>query len=209
MEYNVSLYEKRPKGTTWLVQPRLSAGLRRRRIQGLVLTCRLYDSLPQGVLDRIREELAVRRPEHIQRETYILAEKYFDRGYGQCFLRVVQVARIVKETLLKYDGVKYKLFAWVIMPNHIHLLLRPLPGNSFERIMHSLKSYTASEANKLLGRKGAFWMRESFDRFIRDDEHFAGAKRYIHNNPVKAGLCTAPSDWEFGSAWRALETFDE
>jgi putative DNA methylase len=86
------------------------------------------------------------------------------------------------------------------MPNHIHVLLRPRPGHKLETIVHSLKSYTALEANKVLGREGQFWMREVFDRYIRDQEHFARTFRYIENNPVKAGLCARPEDWEFSSA---------
>lgn len=82
-------------------------------------------------------------------------------------------------------------------------MIRPHDGHSLEKIMHSIKSYTASEANKLLGRKGAFWMREAFDRYIRDEEHCHRVFRYIENNPVKAGLCQAPEEWEFSSAWNA------
>src|SRR5687768_10046001 len=114
------------------------------------ITCRLYDSLPQNVLARIAAELELREPEYISRETFILAEKYLDRGYGQCFLKILAVAQIVKDSLLKYDGDRYKLFAWVVMPNHIHFLLRTLAGQKLEKIMHSLKSYTASESNKVL-----------------------------------------------------------
>jgi REP element-mobilizing transposase RayT len=86
------------------------------------------------------------------------------------------------------------------MPNHVHLLLRPRPANMLEKIMHSFKSFTALEANKVLGRTGSFWMREAFDRYIRDQEHFGRVFRYIENNPVKAGLCVSREDWEFSSA---------
>ena len=165
------------------------------------ITCRLYDSLPQNVLARIKAEIDLRKPENIQRETFILAEKYLDNGYGKCFLKKRAVAQIVKDSLLKYDGDRYRLIAWVVMPNHIHLLLRPFPGHKLEKIMHSFKSFTASESNKILDRNGEFWMRESFDRYIRDEDHFARAFRYIENNPVKARLCSLPEDWEFSSAW--------
>ena len=165
------------------------------------LTCRLYDSLPQKVLKRISDEIRIRKPENISRETFLLAEKYLDQGYGQCFLKKRAVAKIVIDSLLQYDDDRYKLFTWVVMPNHIHLLLRPRPGNKLEKIMHSFKSYTAFEANKDLGRDGSFWMREAFDRYIRDQGHFARVQRYIENNPVKAGLCKRPEDWEFSSAF--------
>ncbi|MBX3290297.1 MAG: transposase [Acidobacteria bacterium] len=164
------------------------------------ITFRLFDSLPQNVLRRIKQELELRKPENISRETFILAERYLDKGYGACFLKRLDVATMVRDALLKYHLERYRLDAWVIMPNHAHLLLRPLEGHMYEKIMHSIKSYTASEANKLLGRKGAFWMREAFDRYIRDDEHYRRVVRYIENNPVKAGLCGLPEEWEFSSA---------
>ena len=165
------------------------------------ITFRLFDSLPKNVLHRIEEELKLRDPEDISRETFMLAERFLDSGHGECFLRLHEVASIVNETLLKFDGVRYVLYAWVVMPNHAHAMLRPLEGHSYERIMHSIKSFTASKANKVLGRKGPFWMREAFDRYIRDDEHFGRVFRYIENNPVKAGLCEAPAEWEFSSAY--------
>jgi len=70
-----------------------------------------------------------------------------------------------------------------------------------ERLMHSHKSYTAHEANKVLKRSGKFWMDEYYDRYIRNPEHFRNTVAYIENNPVKAGLCAKPSDWSFSSAW--------
>jgi putative DNA methylase len=163
----------------------------------------LFDSLPQNVLARIEEEISLRKPEHVPRERFILAEKYLDKGYGACFLGNRGVAEIVRDSLLKYDGERYRLIAWVIMPNHIHLLLRQARGHALEKIVHSFKSYTALEANRLLGRNGPFWLREVFDRYIRDEEHFARTVRYIEKNPVKAGLCEAPEQWEFSSAWNA------
>ena len=165
------------------------------------ITFRLFDSLPQSVLRRIRMEIELKKPENISRETFVLAERYLDKGYGSCFLKRRDVAAIVRDALFKYDGERYRLNSWVIMPNHAHVMMRPLEGQKYEKIMHSIKSYTANEANKLLGRTGAFWMREAFDRYIRDNEHFGRVISYIENNPVKAGLCALPEQWEFSSAW--------
>ena len=165
------------------------------------MTFRLFDSLPQSVLERIKQELEIQQPENISRETFMLAETYLDKGIGECFLRRREIATIVKDTLLKFDGERYQLNAWVVMPNHAHVMFRPEEGQTLEKIMHSIKSYTALQANKLLGRKGPFWMRESFDRYIRDADHFGRVFRYIEHNPVKAGLCERPEDWEFSSAW--------
>jgi REP element-mobilizing transposase RayT len=87
------------------------------------------------------------------------------------------------------------------MPNHVHLLCTPAAGHDLAGIMHSLKSFTSNEANQLLGRKGRFWQKEYFDRYIRNARHFAKVVAYIENNPVKARLCEKAEDWPFGSAW--------
>jgi REP element-mobilizing transposase RayT len=135
------------------------------------ITCRLFDSLPRKILERFRLELETREVEDIDREVMILIEKFLDSGYGECFLKKPEVAEIVKNSLRKFDGERYKLIAWVIMPNHIHLLIRPLNGWELDKILQSFKSFTAQEANKLLQRNGKFWMREYFDRRIRDNLH--------------------------------------
>ncbi len=131
-------------------------------------------------------------------------ELYLDQNYGSGILKDKRIASIVQETLLKFDGAKYKLIAWSIMPNHVHLLIKIFEDNLLSNIMHSIKSYTAHEANKILGRKGRFWFKEYFDRFIRNEKHFVQTIDYIENNPVKAKLCKAPSDWQFSSAYYKL-----
>ena len=86
------------------------------------------------------------------------------------------------------------------MPNHVHFLTTVRHGHTLSSVMHSVKSYTAGEANRLLGRKGTFWMEDYFDRYIRNADHYAKTIAYIENNPVKAGLCATPADWPYGSA---------
>lgn len=102
---------------------------------------------------------------------------------------------------MKWDGERYQLLAWVIMPNHVHILIRPLDGFTVSPIMHSIKSYTAHEANKIRDRRGQFWAKEYFDRYIRDQRHLASTIVNIENNPVKAGLCSTPGEWPYGSAY--------
>ncbi|MBV9242927.1 MAG: transposase [Acidobacteria bacterium] len=87
------------------------------------------------------------------------------------------------------------------MPNHAHILLECIDGHSLASVMHSIKSFTSHEANKLLGRSGRFWSKEYFDRYIRSGRHFGSVVRYIEENPVKARLCTVPEEWPFGSAY--------
>jgi len=83
------------------------------------------------------------------------------------------------------------------MPNHVHVLIETFDGHPIRNIVHSWKSFTAKEANKLLGRTGAFWMEDYHDRFIRNEEHFQRALAYIRNNPVKAGLVQSADQWPF------------
>jgi REP element-mobilizing transposase RayT len=163
------------------------------------LTYRLADSLPQSVLRNL--QIQVEQELITDREMLINVEKYLDQGIGNCYLRNTKVAEIVEENLLHFADVKYKLHAWVIMPNHMHILLRPLEGYSLSEIVHSCKSYTAMIANRVLNRRGTFWFPEGFDRFIRDYDHFEKAFNYIERNPVKAGFCENQSDWRFSSAW--------
>jgi len=165
------------------------------------ITTRLADSVPLSVIDRWQMEL-----EHLgdqgKLEMRKRIEKYLDKGHGECHFKKRQVAEIVRDSLFFNDGKKYSLNSWVIMPNHVHVLLRQCEGISLEEITQAFKSYTAHKINKLLGRRGEFWQAEVFDRYIRDRRHCGNVIRYIENNPVKAGLCESKVDWEFGSAWK-------
>lgn len=108
---------------------------------------------------------------------------------------------MVEDALLYYDNERYRLLAWVIMPNHIHMLITPLAGHSLSGIMKSIKTWTSRHANEILQRKGRFWMPDYYDRFIRNSKHYYDVVTYIENNPVKAGLSGRPSEWRYGSAW--------
>ncbi|HEV7643657.1 MAG TPA: transposase [Pyrinomonadaceae bacterium] len=108
---------------------------------------------------------------------------------------------MVQESLLFGDDKKYRLLSWVVMPNHIHFLMVPIYPHTLSEIHHSVKSYTANEANKLLNRTWTFWQREYFDRYIRDEDHYRNTVNYIELNPVKAKLCKNASDWIYSSAY--------
>jgi putative DNA methylase len=165
------------------------------------ITLRLADSMPQEFLDRWREELSREQNVNIDAALRKRIEFFLDQGYGECYLGDSRVAELVQNSFLFFDGQRYRLTAWVVMPNHAHMLLTPCAGHELSDILHSLKSYTANEANKLLRRSGQFWQTESFDRWVRDANHFAKVIAYIENNPVKARLCKKPEDWPFSSAW--------
>jgi putative DNA methylase len=164
------------------------------------ITFRLADSMPQALLDRWRSNLATEQNIDIDAALRKRIELYLDQGYGKCCLKNPTIAESVQNSLLFY-GDRYRLTAWVIMPNHVHMLMTPCAGEELSRILQSLKSYTANEANKRAGRDGQFWQPESFDRYVRDADHFAKVIAYIENNPVKARLCKRPEDWRFSSAW--------
>jgi len=164
------------------------------------MTFRLFDSMPQEVLEMWRLELRHLPEKEADRERRIRIDAYLDRGYGSCYLKDPRLAEIVQNALLHFDGERYALHAWSVMPNHVHTLYTPEPRWELSQIAHSWKSFTANECNKVLGRAGEFWQREPFDRYIRNQKHFNSALRYIENNPVKAGLCAQAEDWPWSSA---------
>jgi putative DNA methylase len=162
------------------------------------ITFRLADSLPAFVFEQLRTEQRMGLISEIQ--LHRLLEKFLDSGNGAKCLGDPRIAEMVQQNLLHFNGGKYQLHAWVLMPNHGHILLEPCEGNSLSAIMHSMKSYTSHQANKILRRSGTFWSKEYFDRYIRNGEHYRNVVRYIENNPVKARLCEDPRDWIFSSA---------
>lgn len=113
------------------------------------------------------------------------------------WLGIPEIATIVIESLHRWDGKSYDLVAFCTMPNHFHLIIDTSDEVKYTKplyaIMHSLKSYTAKEANKVLDREGTFWQEESYDHVIRDGREFKNTIAYTLENPVKAGLV---EDWE-------------
>ena len=162
------------------------------------ITFRLHDSVPASVIEqwklelRWHEGLAADSKEAVELRKRI--ERYADSGYGACYLRDERIAQLVQDALKYFDGKYYRLIAWCIMPNHVHVLIQ-MKDVSLSKIIHSWKSYTAKEANKLLGRKGQFWAPDYFDRYIRDEKHYHATVNYILYNPVKAKLVSKPEDW--------------
>jgi type I restriction enzyme R subunit/putative DNA methylase len=168
------------------------------------VTFRLADSLPQSKLRELQDELVGMEPKHADVERRKRIECWLDAGMGCRALAHPALASLMQETLLKWDGERYRLFAWCIMPNHVHVLMETKAALS--KIVQSWKSFTgrwamAKNAELGLGIPGeTLWMREYWDRYIRDREHFDSVLRYIELNPVAAGLCKQPSDWPWSSA---------
>ncbi|MCY2954920.1 MAG: DUF1156 domain-containing protein [Planctomycetota bacterium] len=118
---------------------------------------------------------------------------------GSCELKNPDIARAVTDALHHFDNDRYYLHAWCIMPNHVHVVVTPLNAHDLSSILHSWKSFTAKQANRILARTGVFWERESFDHLCRKPEHVDWFVKYTQDNPVAAGLCAKPEDWPWSS----------
>ncbi len=112
-------------------------------------------------------------------------ESLLDAGYGECWLQQPAIAHIVEDALLHNDGKNYRLLAWSVMPNHVHVLIEMSEGYPLYKVVQGWKSFTARLINRHLGRTGMVWMRDYFDRYIRDDHHLAAVIAYSHANPIK------------------------
>jgi len=161
---------------------------------------RLSDSLPADVVARWMDEFDLLPKDKKDVQLRPRIEEYLDAGHGECWLKLPVISKLVEGALLYFDGDRYRLLAWCIMPNHVHTLVETRGGFPFGEVVHSWKSFTSHGANKILGRNGEFWQRDYFDRFIRNAEHYEKVVAYIEENPVKAGLAKIKTDWAWSSA---------
>jgi REP element-mobilizing transposase RayT len=179
------------------------------------VTFREAGTLPKDVLSRfkhereaiLRQALAAKRPLtwHEQEELFRWysnrVDKYLDAGHGECHLRRPEFAGLLAGAICFFERQRYELRAWVVMPNHAHVVVWPMPGHTLSDILHSWKSFTAHEINKLLLKKIVpFWQSESYEHLIRDDEDLHRCCHYTLMNPVTACLCVRPEDWKWSSA---------
>ena len=190
----------------------------------IFLTWRLDGSLPLGVIEKLRvmrRELRDRTREVLQVDRLVEYKKLFARvdaildraSTGPLWLSDKRIANVVQDALVNRYARLYYLWAYVVMANHIHVLLKPKNHDtSISTITKNVKGYSSREANRLLERTGQrFWQDESFDHWSRNPSEFARIVKYIENNPVKAGLVNEPEQWEWSSAAerkrRGLTTF--
>jgi Rad3-related DNA helicase/REP element-mobilizing transposase RayT len=173
------------------------------------VTFRLADSLPVEVVRDWQNErealLSVAAqaqrdlsPDELKRLDELFGEKverFLDAGHGSCALARDDIAALVAATLEKFDNTQYRLLSWCIMPNHVHLVLQPFKSAELSRIVHSLKSWTAKEANKVLTKSGKFWQAEYYDHLVRDEGDLLHQTDYAFKNPERAGL----TNWK----WKA------
>lgn len=191
------------------------------------LTYRLHGSLPQNVVNRLKQtqrlvgseiNAAADSPHEFAELKLIRHKQLFARidsaldkaSVGPRWLGELEIANLVQTTLLSRYATLYKLWAYVVMINHVHLLLNPKVSQrmnstpiatSLSAITKGLKGYTSREANHILHRTGQpFWQQESFDHWPRNQEEFLRIIAYIENNPVKAGLVHRPEQWPWSSA---------
>jgi putative transposase len=182
----------------------------------LFVTFRLAGSLPRAVIQELAterqrvEQMLGRTADPAERvqQIYLEERRLFGRwdaaldapGRGPRWLGDSRVADLVAPSLHYRGGRVYDLHAFCIMPNHVHVVCTPLEKqdgeyHSLTAILHSLKRYTAREANKMLERQGAFWQQESYDHVVRDEGDFRRVVAYVLNNPVKAGLASTWEEW--------------
>ncbi|PYI91858.1 MAG: carbamoyl phosphate synthase large subunit [Verrucomicrobia bacterium] len=163
------------------------------------VTFRLADAVPAELAAQWREELQTWRQFHAEpwdaqttqeyRRRFLQPrEDWLDQGHGRCLLRKTPASEIVANALRHFHMTRYFLDAFVVMPNHVHALVQPLPGYALKDIVRSWKSYSARLINKTLVRTGSVWMQESFDRIVRDWDSLVRCRQYIARNPEKAGL---------------------
>jgi putative transposase len=195
-----------------------------------LVTFRFQDSLPQsklreledfkhawaqehGVRRRVRRtdwqsvlrrDIPRRHWEAFAHALMVKVEAWLDEGMGECWMARPEVSQIVARALHHFDNDQYELGCYVLMPNHLHAVLRPLRPQilPLEKILQSRKRHTAREINALVGRCGSLWQEESFDRIVRDEEHLYRCIQYIGSNLVKArrpswrGLRWVRPEWE-------------
>ena len=150
------------------------------------ITFRLNDSVPKKIADAYRFERKnivktaeqLKRPltdyeiGRLQKLYSTKIDSYLDKGIGECYLRQESIAQSVLDAFEYFHDTRYKLYALSIMPNHVHLLFRPFEDYVLDRILHSWKSYTATQANRFLNRSGVFWQKEYYDHLVRDQYEF-------------------------------------
>ncbi len=172
------------------------------------ITFHLADSLPRQAVERMHRQLQHLPEPQQEQERRQRIQDLLDAHAGSCLLRHDVFAAIVQESLLHGDGDRYRLIAWVIMPNHVHVMLQ-LAEYPLSKIVQSWKRHTSFQIHRMLANEGhadgsgALWHREYWDRYMRDDRHLHATRNYIEENPVKAGLVTTASQWKWSSAFHS------
>ncbi len=179
------------------------------------ITFRLEGTLPIKIIQQLNFEskkfenlLKNKYPDKTETQAFYLyqwrfewIDNYLDKQSNLTYLKENKVAKIVRDAMYFYEPKEYQLDEWVIMPNHVHLLLKPNTEIKLNKILQRIKSFTGKEINKLFKLHGTFWQAEGFDHWVRPGKLMYW-KQYIINNPVKARLCKSPEEWRWSSAYK-------
>jgi REP element-mobilizing transposase RayT len=191
------------------------------------VTFRMADALPQKLVLALKTSLEIetnqiqkefpgdkQRIRDARKRHFAGFDHQLDKNpYGACYLRKPEVAKIVIDKILEYDGSLFDLQAYTIMPNHVHVLfsmarqifeknencLNEAPEHyvQLDKVMHLIKGGSSILINQHLGRTGRFWFKDSYDHFVRKESEWLNIANYILRNPDKAGLVKHPGDWPF------------
>ena len=164
------------------------------------VTFQLHDSFP--VTRRAEFEAILKEPEDSEKHRRV--EAWLDCGHGECWLRRRDVAELGEKVLLEADGSDYRMEAWVIMPNHVHLVV-DVWDVPLVKLINGWKGKSSRLANMLLQRSGKYWLEDYYDTVVRDEAHLKRAILYTEQNPVKALLAKAAPEWPWSSARRRDE----
>jgi len=172
------------------------------------VTFRLADALPEDVGRRLKQERETWHrthaepwtPEEAHRYHRLFSERvheWLDAGHGSCVMRDRRCARIVADSLLHFEGIRYALDSWVVMPNHTHVVVEPAEDFQLEDILQSWTNFSAHKINALIDRQGTLWQHEPYDHIVRHEAELQRLRVYIRENPVKAGLNDCLGSWNY------------
>ncbi len=176
------------------------------------VTFRLADSLPGAVFEKIKIRRQQKLAEAVRKKGRLTQdlrtriydfysekiEAYLDSGKGDCFLAQPECAGIIAGSMHHFDGERYSLYAYCVMPNHVHVVFKSMPGHKLAKVMHSWKGFSARMINRQLGRTGRLWQPEYFDRLVRNERELGAKVEYVVGNPVRAELEGWKWVWQWG-----------
>ncbi|HWY74755.1 MAG TPA: transposase [Verrucomicrobiae bacterium] len=159
------------------------------------VTFRLADAFPMALRAEWEGLLQIED----DRKRRIELEAYLDKGRGECHLRRREIAEVMENSLLFRHDIDYELRAWVVMPNHVHVLflVKDIP---MSEVVATWKGVTAKRIDRILRRRGRFWQDDYWDTYMRGHDHEMRTRRYVERNPTKAGLVRHTKDWPRSSA---------
>lgn len=163
------------------------------------VTFRQADSLPQNLLQALKRWRTIWEKNHpvprteadwkkFAQEITNRTERWLDEGYGSCVFSDSTFSKTMSEALLHFQDERHITHCFVVMPNHVHAIIRPINGFELENCLQRMKQFVSLRVNRATERSGSLWEAESYDRIVRDEEHLWNVVQYIGRNPKKAGI---------------------